>query len=174
MPTTTQRRPPRPATHAVPEVEWSRNPGAAERFGEPRGLVGVYAARAATRGVDLRPIIAAHRTAVDGVPNRTAARRTEDRSAIVGPVFLIGRGTASHRAATRGTRPAGRSADAPSPLPTAPGRLGLRGDIIDLILARVGIGTARFRRNVNRKVLAGGAGVLALAIGAAGTGLGLA
>ena len=170
MPTTTERRPPRPATHASPEDDWRRTAGADERFGEPRGLVGVYAARAAARGVDLRPIIAAHRTAVDGVPNRTAARRGEDRIGVAQPVLLVGRGTAIHRAAARGPRPAGRPADAG---PNSPGRLGLRDALIDLVLARLGIGRARSRR-VNRKVLAGGAGLLAVAIGAAGAGLGLA
>jgi len=113
-------------------------------LGEPRGLVGVYAARAAARDVDLRPIIAAHRADVDDVPNRAAARRGEDRPAVAAPVLLIGRGTSAHRAA-RGARPAGRSTDGAGPL--ALERRDAFGGVIDAVLARLGFGAARSRGN---------------------------
>ena len=106
MTPTTERRPRRPAIRLLPVADRPPAPGN-DRLGEPRGLVGVYAARAAARDVDLRPIIAAHRADVDDVPNRAAARRGEDRPAVAAPVLLIGRGTSAHRAAPdrRGDRP---------------------------------------------------------------------
>ena len=139
--------------------------------GEPDGIVAVYAARAAARGRDVRPVIASHRAILDDAPAGAVARRSEARSSAAAPSVAVGRGTAVHRAAIRRVGPESQTVRWESAQPTGSARQLIAGLCAARGRLSGGVSSGGPRRGWGRKLLAGGAASLIVLAGAAGTAL---
>ncbi|MDP9470907.1 MAG: LysM peptidoglycan-binding domain-containing protein [Chloroflexota bacterium] len=116
----------------LPVVKAARSP--APRASASGDLVTLYAARATHRGAELRSLIGDHRGSPVPPTGSITASRASGRTALLGPVIAVGRGTPAHREVVRRLHrdravaaASGAGAERPGDLEDVPARrLGVR------------------------------------------------